>query len=65
MPMNTPGTLSADEVYSLVAYLLYLNGVVPENTIMDAATLPSIEMPANPLFYWSEEARDLVGEETG
>ena len=65
MPMNTPGTLSADEVYSLVAYLLYLNGVVPENTIMDAATLPSIEMPANQLFYWSEEARDLVGEETG
>ena len=65
MPMNTPGTLSADEVYGLVAYLLYLNGVVPQDTIIDAATLPSIEMPANRLFYWSVEARGLVGEETG
>ena len=63
MPMATPGTLTADEVYSLVAYLLYLNGIVEEDTVIDAATLPSIEMPANHLFYWSEEARTLTDQD--
>ena len=63
MPMATPGTLTADEIYSLVAYLLYLNGIVEEDTVIDAATLPSIEMPANHLFYWSEEARTLTDQD--
>lgn len=63
MPMATPGTLTADEVYGLVAYLLYLNGIVEEDTVIDAATLPSIEMPANQLFYWSEEARALMNQD--
>ncbi len=63
MPMVTPGTLSADEVYSLVAYLLYLNGIIQADTILDASNLPSIEMPANGLFYWSEEATGLVGQD--
>lgn len=63
MPMATPGTLTADEVYGLVAYLLYLNGIVEEDTVIDATTLPSIEMPANHLFYWSEEARALTDQD--
>jgi cytochrome c len=61
MPMTNPGTLTANEVYSLVAYLLYLNGIVDKNITLDAKTLPLIEMPANSLFYWSDEAKDLVG----
>ncbi len=32
MPFAEPGTLQNDEVYALVAYLLYVNGVVPEGT---------------------------------
>lgn len=63
MPMATPGTLTADEVYGLVAFLLYMNGVVEEDTVIDAATLPAIEMPANHLFYWSEEARALTNQD--
>jgi cytochrome c len=62
MPMTAPGSLNADEVYSLVAYLLYLNGIVEKEITLDARTLPAIEMPANRLFYWSEEARALVGD---
>lgn len=62
MPMTRPGSLNADEVYSLVAYLLYLNGIVDKNITLDATTLPSIEMPANRLFYWSEEAINLAGK---
>ena len=60
MPMAIPGTLTADEVYSLVAYLLHLNGIVEEDAVIDAETLPSIEMPARHLFYWSDEAQTLT-----
>lgn len=64
MPTVTPGTLTPDEVYSLVAYLLYLNGIVEEDSVIDAATLPLIEMPARHLFYWSEEARALTDQDS-
>ena len=60
MPMAIPGTLTADEVYSLVAYLLHLNDIIEEDAIIDAETLPSIEMPARHLFYWSDEAQTLT-----
>jgi len=45
MPLNREGTLTADEVYSLTAYLLYLNDVIPENKVLDAQSLPQVEMP--------------------
>ena len=64
MPTITPGTLTSNEVYSLVAYLLYLNGIVGEDSVIDAATLPLIEMPARHLFYWSEEARALTDQDS-
>jgi cytochrome c len=37
--------LTADEVYAVCAYVLFLNGVVPENTVLDATTLPQVRMP--------------------
>jgi len=40
MPFSQPGTLTPNEVYGLVAYLLNLNEIVPENAVMDAASLP-------------------------
>ena len=64
MPMAIPGTLTADEVYSLVAYLLHLNGIVEEDAVIDAETLPSIEMPARHLFYWSDEAQTLTDRDS-
>ncbi len=45
MPMTEPGSLSDDEVYALVAYLLYLNGIVDENAVMNAEALKAIRMP--------------------
>jgi cytochrome c len=50
MPFQRPGTLTADETYGLVAYLLFLNGIVPEDATMDAATLPRVVMPARAKF---------------
>ncbi len=45
MPPTQEGSLSADEVYSLTAFLLHLNGIIEENTVIDAETLPRIRMP--------------------
>lgn len=50
MPFMQPGTLTADETYSLVAYILALNKVIPENAVMDAKTLPAVKMPARDRF---------------
>jgi S-disulfanyl-L-cysteine oxidoreductase SoxD len=45
MPMTAPQTLTNDQVYALAAYILHLNGLVPENAVMDAASLTKIVMP--------------------
>lgn len=50
MPMNLPGSLHADEVYALTAYLLYLNHIVAADTELDADSLARVEMPARDRF---------------
>src|SRR6476619_5049047 len=45
MPLNREGTLTADEVYALTAYLLYINDVIPEDETLDAQSLPKVKMP--------------------
>ena len=45
MPLNREGTLTADEVYALTAYLLFINDVIPEDQILDAQSLPKVKMP--------------------
>ena len=45
MPFNQPGSLTSDEVYAAVAYVLFLNGLVDEQDLVNADTLPRIEMP--------------------
>lgn len=50
MPWTSPGSLEDDEVYALVAYLLFLNDVVPEDAVMDPDTLPRVVMPARDRF---------------
>ena len=45
MPLGKEGSLKPDEVYSLTAYLLFKNGVIHEDDVMDQQTLPKVEMP--------------------
>ncbi|ODT46845.1 MAG: cytochrome C [Nitrospira sp. SCN 59-13] len=45
MPFTAPQSLTSDEVYSLVAWLLHQNGIVPKDAVMDARTLPAVRMP--------------------
>jgi S-disulfanyl-L-cysteine oxidoreductase SoxD len=44
-PFDEPGSLTADQVYAVTAYLLYLNGIISEQDVMDAKTLPQVKMP--------------------
>ena len=65
MPLNREGSLTADEVYALTAYLLYLNGVIGEDEVMDAQSLPQVEMPNRdswaPLPDWKPGMPRLQG----
>src|SRR5499433_2127288 len=45
MPFNESKSLTSDEVYGVVAYLLNLNGVIPEGETMNAQSLPKVAMP--------------------
>ncbi|WP_019904226.1 cytochrome c [Methylobacterium sp. 77] len=45
MPYDAPQSLSADETYALSAYVLHLNGILPEGADLDAASLPTVRMP--------------------
>ncbi len=65
MPLGAEGTLTADEVYALTAYLLHLNGVIAEGAVMDAESLPMVEMPNRdnwaPLPDWEPGTPRLPG----
>jgi cytochrome c len=50
MPYVTPHTLTADDTYAVTAYLLALNGVIGENDVMNATTLPKVVMPNRASF---------------
>ena len=45
MPFNQPRSLPPDDVYSLTAYILYLNGIVTETEQLDQNSLPAVKMP--------------------
>ena len=45
MPYTQSHSLTDDEVYAVTAYLLHLNGIIAETSVMDADTLPKVRMP--------------------
>jgi cytochrome c len=54
MPQGTPGILSADQTYAVIAYLLYRNGIIAEDAVMSAETLPAVQMPARSRFVMDD-----------
>ena len=45
MPYVESKSLSPDETYAVVAYILNLNGVVGDADVINAQTLPNVKMP--------------------
>lgn len=50
MPQDRPGTLDADDTYAVIAWILSRNGIVDDDAVMDATTLPRVVMPARDRF---------------
>ena len=46
MPFSAPGSLKDDEVYAVVAWILYQNGIIDGNEPMNAQTLPKVKRPS-------------------
>ena len=45
MPYGAPMSLKDPEVYALTAYMLHINGIIGEDDVMNAQTLPRVKMP--------------------
>ena len=45
MPHPAPQSLTNDQVYSATAYILYLNKIVSKDQVLDAKSLPAVQMP--------------------
>ena len=45
MPLPAPGSLSDGEVYALTAFILAEANIIDQDQVMDASTLPEVEMP--------------------
>jgi len=45
MPYNAPQSLKPDEVYAVVAWILHRNGIIQEDLVLNATTLPGVQMP--------------------
>lgn len=52
MPYQSPGNLTSDDLYSITAYVLYLNGIVDESDTLDAGSLSKVRMPNRDNFVW-------------
>jgi cytochrome c len=65
MPADKPQSLKPNEVYALCAYLLYLNGIVPEDAVMDAQTLRQVVMPNHAGFTSPDPRPDVFNTASG
>jgi S-disulfanyl-L-cysteine oxidoreductase SoxD len=45
MPFTSPGSLTTDEVYAVSAYILAEASIIDKATVLDAHTLPAVQMP--------------------
>jgi cytochrome c len=45
MPRGQSGTLTANEVYALTAFILAKSEIIKEDDVLDAKTLPKVQMP--------------------
>ena len=50
MPLTAAGSLSDNDVYSLTAYLLVANEILPAGASLDSASLMAVKMPAKDRF---------------
>ena len=53
MPVTNPQSLQNEEVYAVVAYILSLDNIVAKDAVLDAQSLPKVQMPnRNGFINW-------------
>jgi len=59
MPHYAPKSLNNEQVYAITAYILYLNNLVGEKTILNKKTILDVAMPGNErsISAWPEVAK--------
>lgn len=57
MPMDRPGSLTADELYAVTAWMLWRNDLIPPDLVLDATSLPRVRMPAADRFIPDDRRR--------
>jgi len=62
MPLNQPGSLSADDTYAVTAFLLNRNKIIEASEVMDKESLPKVRMPNRDGFI--PDARPDIGKKT-
>jgi mono/diheme cytochrome c family protein len=48
MPLGNEGTLTADQYYSLTAYILAINQIIPMDMVLNQDNLAKVKMPMSP-----------------
>ena len=56
MPQAVPGSLPPDDVYSLTAFVLHLNDLLPADGTLDRDSLPEVAMPHRDGFVYDDRA---------
>lgn len=51
MPLSAPGSLTDDQVYAVIAYILAEAKVIKPEEEMNAKSLPNVRMPNRDGFY--------------
>jgi cytochrome c len=62
MPLTAPQSLTDDETYALVAYILNMNDLLPADATLDADLLRRIEMPNKDGFLVGDPRPDVRNE---
>jgi cytochrome c len=62
MPLSAPHTMSADDVYAVVAYILNFNNIVPDSFVADRNSLPKVKMPNRHNFTWKDPRPDTAAK---
>lgn len=57
MPYPAPHSLTDAEAYAVTAYLLRLNGIIRDDDVIDATSLPKIKMPNQGGFTSAAESK--------
>lgn len=59
MPFNAPESLDDDQVYAVSAYVLSLNGIISDDTVLNASNLAKIIMPNRNDFISPDPRPDI------